>query len=555
MNQSDSPASTHPDTVFPQAEETPTPPVAPLSVRIEGDLVRAVQKRAARSGLSVDDIVREAVKDMLQRERAEQNRQMRRLETRPEQMTLSLVCDDDGSTVNVRLLRSDITHGWRRDIFTAATQRSNDLYALAVEEVDNSSARNAPQKYLLLREFRQDFTIDEGSWVGNAAFHFPVSKIGWLIGALGRAQQALKVEARANREAAHQARRLRAPEEVDQEQEQRQTWTEKRGREAWQRAVTLANQHKNGAARMDRTNHFTAWEWLELCARFGFRCPLCGVAEGDPYPEQGRRGRLRARAGKEVHLQPHHRQELSRGGDNIIENILPLCTDCHSEISSFTLRLDAAPDWLETQRAQGERLAPGTLVTSRRDMLGQHQQRPPYPSGQEPVLELTRRYPTRWSVGVIVAVNPPERVGGASSTDSLPRLEFPCRHGLRVDGDEVSVWQPAAVRVRWQKRRAGQSTLREQTYSCSLLCLDQETACWYRDKWMEEQEKNRVAFAVGDLVRPKETRRTHRSQIVQILPPDPALLTPIRAIIRDTAGKKEQSTIELVNLVKVADAT
>jgi hypothetical protein len=74
------------------------------------------------------------------------------------------------------------------------------------------------------------------------------------------------------------------------------------------------------------------------------------------------------------------------------------------------------------------------------------------------------------------------------------------------------------------------------------------------EKWTGEQETNKMAFAVGDLVRPKWTRRTHRSQIVEILPADPVRLSPVRAIIRNTAGKKERRTIEITEL-KAAKAS
>jgi hypothetical protein len=355
MHESDGPAETPPASISPPAdvEENSTPLPAFLNVRIEGDLAQAVQERAARFGWSAEDTVRRAVEDMLRHERMAQERQRQQSEPLPEQMTVPVVCDDEGTTETVRLLRADVTQGWRRDLFTAATKRSNDLYAITVQEMENRP-RNAPCKHLLLRECNPDYRAGNGNWIGGAVFIFPVSKIEWLIGALERAQRALEAEARMNRQAAHQARRLRAPEEVDEEREQRQSWIEKRGREAWNQARTLASAHRSGALRLGLMSHFTAWEWLELCERFSFRCPLCGLAEGAPYPEQerGRRHSLpRARAGKEVRLQPHHRRALAQGGDNTIENILPLCGECHSDVHNFTVCLDASPGGLKMQRA------------------------------------------------------------------------------------------------------------------------------------------------------------------------------------------------------------
>jgi hypothetical protein len=542
-----------------QAPLDTTSPSASLSVQIEGDLAQAVQERATRIGSSAEQIVRSAVEDMLRHDRAAQERQWQQSQPPPEQVTVSVVCDDGSTTETIRLRRSEAMEStdewidgwnrdWRRDLFTTATKRSNDLYVVAAQEMDNG-ARRAPSKHLLLRECSPDYAAGEGHWIGGAAFLFPVSKIAWLIEALGQAQQVLGAEARANRKAALETRRLRTTEEVEEEREQRQAWTEKRGREAWQQAVTLATAHRKGALRLGLTRHFAPWEWLELCARCDFRCPLCGLAEGNRYPEQ-KPGRLQpsAHAGKEVRLQPHHHRELAQGGDNTIANILPLCADCHSDIHhSFRVRLDASPDWLDTQRALCERLSPGMLVTRRRDVL--QQQRPDRSGEPEPVPELTRHYPPSWSVGIVVTVKPPERVG-AGYARSWGYKEY---YGLVMDEDGVSVWQAGTVEVRWQKGWSGESALVSQADVSRLRPLDDETAQWFMDKWTKEQEKNRTVFAVGDLVRPKGLRRTHRSQIMEILPADPVLLCPVRAVIRNTAGKKERRTIEMTEL-KAADA-
>lgn len=495
--------------------------------------------------------MRRAVEDMLRRERAEQERQVQRWEPSPEQMTVSVTCDE-GTTESIHLLRADAIYGWRRDIFTAATKHSNDLYAVTVQEVANST-RNAPRKRLLLRECNPDHDAGSGNWVGGAAFIVPVSKIEWLIGALEQAEQALEqaqqereAEARANRQAGQQARRRRPPEEVDEEREQRQAWTQKRGREAWQEAVGQASRHKKRAFQNGLTNHFTAWQWLEMCDRFSFRCPLCRIAEGDRYPDQSRRGRLRARTGETVRFQPHHRRELSRGGDNTIENILPLCGDCHSVIhDDFPVRLDASPDWLEAQRALCVPFSPGMLVTSRRD-APQEQQHPSRLAGPELMRAQQQHYPPAWSVGAVIAVNPPERIEGKPGPNYPRPWEEPSyRYGLIVEENGISFWRPATVQVQWQRRGARENASVSQADASSLQPLDEETARWYRNNWAEEQKTNKMAFAVGDLVRPEGSLRTHRSQIIEILPANPVTLSPVRAIICNTAGKKERRTIEI----------
>jgi 5-methylcytosine-specific restriction endonuclease McrA len=53
---------------------------------------------------------------------------------------------------------------------------------------------------------------------------------------------------------------------------------------------------------------FSAKEWRDLCARYGNRCAYCGSAGP---------------------LTVDHRVPLSRGGRNMIENILPACKSCN----------------------------------------------------------------------------------------------------------------------------------------------------------------------------------------------------------------------------------
>lgn len=66
---------------------------------------------------------------------------------------------------------------------------------------------------------------------------------------------------------------------------------------------------------LSRGESFTAKEWAALCAQHGDVCAYCGAS-----------GRLTA----------DHRIPLSRGGRNVIENILPACKSCNSRKHTMT---------------------------------------------------------------------------------------------------------------------------------------------------------------------------------------------------------------------------
>ena len=83
-------------------------------------------------------------------------------------------------------------------------------------------------------------------------------------------------------------------------------------------ATTLATRHRGRAQRIDLTEHFTAWEWLDLCAQSEFRCVSCDAL---------------------ANLEPHHRKDLSTGGSNTIDNIEPLCRCCHRGVALETHEL------------------------------------------------------------------------------------------------------------------------------------------------------------------------------------------------------------------------
>lgn len=100
---------------------------------------------------------------------------------------------------------------------------------------------------------------------------------------------------------------------------------EKFSKVAWTKAVKRAGSHRLRAKNIyGLTEHFTATEWLDLCARFNMLCPWC--LEDKP-------------------LSLHHRKLLSRHGTNTIDNIWPLCWDCHRAVHEFGIKCEGF--WLE----------------------------------------------------------------------------------------------------------------------------------------------------------------------------------------------------------------
>ena len=112
----------------------------------------------------------------------------------------------------------------------------------------------------------------------------------------------------------------------------RMAYNEKFGKVAWAKAVDLAGRHRKRARdEYGLTEHFTAMEWLDLCARFGMKCPWC-LEEGQ--------------------LSPHHRQALHRHGTNTIDNIWPLCKDCHLAVHEYGIGCEGAWAWRGSSRYQ-----------------------------------------------------------------------------------------------------------------------------------------------------------------------------------------------------------
>ena len=105
----------------------------------------------------------------------------------------------------------------------------------------------------------------------------------------------------------------------------RRLYVERFSEERVKKAIRLAASHRTRAGRIGRLDHFSAWEWLDLCAGFEFCCSVCR---------------------EPTSLVAHHVKELSYGGPNSIDNIQPLCLYCHRYMHGGCTDL-SAPWWAD----------------------------------------------------------------------------------------------------------------------------------------------------------------------------------------------------------------
>ena len=173
------------------------------------------------------------------------------------------------------------------------------------------SLENTPTRKVRIRSY---WKMHDGNVAPLERMTVPRSWVKWLIEALQNSEVAANEESSKNRRRAHEKRAARTPAEIEREKELRALYVERysKTRVAW--AVTLAGRHRARAIRRKLTEHFTAWEWLDLCAKHDFGCACCQSKE---------------------RIELHHRRELATGGANTIDNIEPLCQECHKAVSSF----------------------------------------------------------------------------------------------------------------------------------------------------------------------------------------------------------------------------
>ena len=190
--------------------------------------------------------------------------------------------------------------------------------------LSETRSKSHPTKNIRIRSYWQ---TPQGILSPIGALTLPRSCALWLADALQKADLAAQAEATDNRRRAQRERASRSPQEVAYEKEMRSLYIERYSKEKVNAAKILETRHRGRARKYNLTQHFTAWQWLDLCAESNFSCVCCGL---------------------KVNLEPHHKREMSQGGSNSIDNIEPLCHECHAAI--YPIRQDRVQCHLLKQR-------------------------------------------------------------------------------------------------------------------------------------------------------------------------------------------------------------
>ncbi|HEX8465350.1 MAG TPA: HNH endonuclease signature motif containing protein [Abditibacterium sp.] len=200
----------------------------------------------------------------------------------------------------------------------------------------------------------------------------------------------------------------------------RRSYIEKLSPEIVERACRKANWHKARAQKLKRTEHFTAYQWLDLCEARGWQCAYC------------RRKML---------LEPHHRLELHKGGANSIDNIEPLCYDCHRAVHEWPD--DVSDAWMSFQ---AELLRHFEVVAAE--------------MGQVRLSHGTREENQRRGRGILLELFPAQR-GAAPLRGQLARQTEPPREPFVPRNELNHDWweNRAAARVKWIFPREWEETL------------------------------------------------------------------------------------------------
>jgi len=118
---------------------------------------------------------------------------------------------------------------------------------------------------------------------------------------------------------------------LDRQRIRRAIIREALGRTAQRRAAY----HRQRAMALGLSEHFSGREWLALLEFYRYRCCHCGRDTVD--------------------LEIDHVVALGAGGSNRIENIQPLCHDCHDFLHTIGRQADHRPcwpDWFEVDGRQ-----------------------------------------------------------------------------------------------------------------------------------------------------------------------------------------------------------
>ena len=273
----------------------------------------------------------------------------------------------------------------------------------------------------------------------------------------------------------------------------RPIYVERYGKDIWTRAVNLATRQRARASKeYNLTEHFTAWEWLDLCAKTGFRCSRCDV---------------------EAPLQAHHRIALSVLGSNTIDNLDPLCASCHhvTPVPDNNVR-NVREIWsLEQETIYLRRPPVGALVGTVGDMdpdtwrLGVVISTSPAVLAPGPLWGYRKNkygnrgccsYGDYWIHGSYCPKDDYNFVspflGDCRGVFVLPEAALP---DYRVAPPVQPIYVPAQAGVRW----AGDSEVTDEPLHSVSVMDPQATMCRAMN-WLREQDVISASWSVGDSV-------------------------------------------------------
>jgi hypothetical protein len=355
----------------------------------------------------------------------------------------------------------------------------------------------------VLRRFQIQSVYDGGgrvAWKPDGVTVLPLSAAPWLTEALGGVRAAANASAQERRKQTEQESGMADPAVRAAYNKPRAAYVERYGADRVKRAVEKAGRHQSRARdEYQRTEHFTAFEWLDLLGEFGFRCALCV-------------------AGEEAEMEPHHGRELHKGGANTIDNLFPACPACHERLHRHGLTLERG--WLARQSALCGQFWPGQRVRyTGKDLSGFWWAQGYHHAGAGG----GERSQIIAPEGEVVSIVPPEPLPG--TIWEAARAER--RHGAAsapgvVLGDGSAVlWQAAHAVVRWKRPTRGRHAgLYDALSNEKTVLLDHLEQC-DAGEWLAEQQEVLARFHHGDMVRGVgEAERVLPGVIVRLLSPD-----------------------------------
>lgn len=273
--------------------------------------------------------------------------------------------------------------------------------------------------------------------------------------------------------------------------EERRTYIERYGKDAWEEAVTVAGRHRGRASKdFGLIEHFTAPQWLDLCAHTDFCCSACGV---------------------KAPLEPHHRTALATLGLNTISNIDPVCSPCHRLIPIPCQVSDVRAAWLAEQDALYLRHPPvGALV---------RQVRPwspislPWGAVTSQLGVVVGAEPARLAPGPLWGRFPDERRRSSDRGVYVLNDNFMIHSGVYPPVQPLHV--APQVHVRWA---GAQEVTFEEVHGARVV--DASVVKAEALKWLQEQNLLMTSWKVGDCVR---SRHYSKRGVIEKVNPHKAL--------------------------------